>query len=396
MNKVIRGFALAGMAVMVGCSGGASPEAAAPEVFVTPVVKRDVPLYLELVGQTRGSQDVQIRARVEGFLTEVQFTEGAFVPKGTPLYRIDPRPLEAALMQARANLASQEAQQRQAEITARRLAPLAQQQAVSQQEFENAESTAAAARAQRDAARAAVDKAELDLSYTVIDAPIDGVVGTSLVMSGNLVGRGESTLLTTMSQVDPILFRAGLGESEYLRLARRLAASGVAPDAEGAAPTATPTAAPTAGPAAAPDPAAAVSAELLLADGTVYPEAGRVAGIERAIDATTGTLMVQFSFPNPQRLLRPGQFGRVRVQSEVRRDALLVPQRAVQSLQDLYTVAVVDDAGVVSIRTIRVGPRVQNLWIVESGLEAGERVVSDGLQRLKNGMTVRATSAERG
>lgn len=396
MNKLIRGFALAGMAVMVGCSGGASPEAAAPEVFVTPVVKRDVPLYLELVGQTRGSQDVQIRARVEGFLTEVQFTEGAFVPKGTPLYRIDPRPLEAALMQARANLASQEAQQRQAEITARRLAPLAQQQAVSQQEFENAESTAAAARAQRDAARAAVDKAELDLSYTVIDAPIDGVVGTSLVMSGNLVGRGESTLLTTMSQVDPILFRAGLGESEYLRLARRLAASGVAPDAEGAAPTATPTAAPTAGPAAAPDPAAAVSAELLLADGTVYPEAGRVAGIERAIDATTGTLMVQFSFPNPQRLLRPGQFGRVRVQSEVRRDALLVPQRAVQSLQDLYTVAVVDDAGVVSIRTIRVGPRVQNLWIVESGLEAGERVVSDGLQRLKNGMTVRATSAERG
>ena len=392
VNKVIRGFALAGLAVMVGCSGGASQEAAAPEVFVTPVVKRDVPLYLELVGQTRGSQDVQIRARVEGFLTEVQFTEGAFVPKGTPLYRIDPRPLEAALMQARANLASQEAQQRQAEITARRLAPLAQQQAVSQQEFENAESTAAAARAQRDAARAAVDKAELDLSYTVIDAPIDGVVGTSLVMSGNLVGRGESTLLTTMSQVDPILFRAGLGESEYLRLARRLAASGVAPDAEGAAPTA----APTAGPAAAPDSAAAVSAELLLADGTVYPEAGRVAGIERAIDATTGTLMVQFSFPNPQRLLRPGQFGRVRVQSEVRRDALLVPQRAVQALQDLYTVAVVDDAGVVSIRTIRVGPRVQNLWIVESGLKAGERVVSDGLQRLKNGMTVRATSAERG
>lgn len=392
MNKLIRGFALAGMAVMVGCSGGASPDAVAPEVFVTPVVKRDVPLYLELVGQTRGSQDVQIRARVEGFLTEVQFTEGAFVPKGTPLYRIDPRPLEAALMQARANLASQEAQQRQAEVTARRLAPLAQQQAVSQQEFENAESTAAAARAQRDAARAAVDKAELDLSYTVIDAPIDGVVGTSLVMSGNLVGRGESTLLTTMSQVDPILFRAGLGESEYLRLARRLAAAGVTPDAQGAAPTG----APPGGDAAASNTSAEVAAELLLADGSVYPEAGRVAGIERAIDATTGTLMVQFSFPNPQRLLRPGQFGRVRVQSEVRRDALLVPQRAVQALQDLYTVAVVDDAGVVSIRTIRVGPRVQNLWIVESGLEAGERVVSDGLQRLKNGMTVRATAAERG
>lgn len=385
---MIRVAALAGIAVLVGCSGGASSDAAAPEVVVTPVVQRDVPLYLELVGQTRGSQDVQIRARVEGFLTEVQFDEGAFVPKGTPLYRIDPRTLETALMQARANLASQEAQQRQAEVTARRLAPLVQQQAVSQQEFENAESTAAAARAQRDAARAAVEKAELDLSYTIIDAPIDGVVGTSLVMSGNLVGRGESTLLTTMSQVDPILFRAGLGESEYLRLARRLAAAGVAPDADQAVSTAAS--------AAAPDAAAAISAELLLADGTVYPEPGRVSGIERAIDATTGTLMVEFAFPNPQRLLRPGQFGRVRVQSELRRDALLVPQRAVQALQDLYTVAVVNDAGVVSIRTIRVGPRVQNLWVVEAGLEAGERVVSDGLQRLKDGMTVRATSAERG
>ncbi|MFM7121063.1 MAG: efflux RND transporter periplasmic adaptor subunit [Gammaproteobacteria bacterium] len=381
MNKLgwmLAGCALVAQGTLMGCSRGADPTVVVPEVVVTPVVERDVPLYLELVGQTRGSQDVQIRARVEGFLTAVQFTEGAFVPKGTPLYRIDPRPLEAALLQARANLASQEAQLRQAEITARRLAPLAEQQAVSRQELENAESTAAAARAQREAAQAAVDKATLDLSYTFIDAPIDGVVGTSLVMSGNLVGRGESTLLTTVSQVDPILFRAGLGETEYLRLARQLTAAGAGDG----------------GPAATDE--TAVAAELLLADGTVYAETGRVAGIERAIDATTGTLMVQFAFPNPQRLLCPGQFGRVRVRSELRRGALLVPQRAVQALQDQHTVAVVDESGTVSIRSIRVGPRVESLWIVESGLKLGEQVVSDGLQRLKNGMTVRTTAAGRG
>jgi len=184
--------------------------------------------------------------------------------------------------------------------------------------------------------------------------------------------------LTTVSQVDPILFRAGLGETEYLRIARQLTAAG-AGDSVPAATDET-----------------AVAAELLLADGTVYAETGRVAGIERAIDATTGTLMVQFAFPNPQRLLRPGQFGRVRVRSELRRGALLVPQRAVQALQDQHTVAVVDEAGTVSIRSIRVGPRVESLWIVESGLKLGEQVVSDGLQRLKNGMTVRTTAAGRG
>lgn len=357
------------LGLLTACSRSGAPQAPTPPVYVAPVVVQDVPVYVELVGQASGNQDVQIRARVEGFVESVSITEGAFVQKGTPLYRIDPRPLEAALAQARANLATQQAHLDQASVAAKRLKPLAEQEAVSLQELDNALANENAARAQRDAARAALDKATLDLSYTHITAPIDGVVGTALVNAGNLVGRGESTLLTTVSRVDPISFRAGLGEAEYLRLARYFEETGKTPG-EGNVPI-----------------------ELLLADGTTHRYPGRLDGVERAIDPTTGTLALQFSFPNPERLVRPGQFGRVRIQSELRRNALLVPQRAVQELQDLHTVAVVGNDDTVSIRTVTVGPRSGSFRVVESGLVAGEKVVVEGLQRLKNGMKVNASPA---
>ena len=336
---------------------------------MTPVITQDVPVYMELVGQSRGSQDVQIRARVEGFLDSVTFTDGAFVTKGTPLYRIDPRPLEAAMAQARANLATQQSHLDQASVAAARLKPLAAQQAVSLQELDNADSNETAARAQRDAAKAALDKAALDLSYTRIDAPVDGVVGTTLVMAGNLVGRGESTLLTTVSQVDPIFFRAGINESDYLRFARHFEESGTKPGEN------------------------AVPIQLLLADGSTHRYPGKLEGVERAIDATTGTLTLQFAFPNPARLIRPGQYGRARIQWELRRDAMVVPQRAVQELQSLHTVAVVGNDNKVSTRTVKVGPRVGSLWVIESGLQPGEKVVSEGLQRLRDGMLVHARPA---
>ena len=180
------------------------------------VVQKDVPVYLELVGQTRGSQDVEIRARVEGYLEKVAFTEGSFVSKGTLLYLIDPLPLQAALANANANLATAQAKLAKANTDVTRLTPLVKQQAVSQQELDNALSSQDAARAQVDAMKAAADKASLDLGYTRITSPIDGLVGTTQVKAGNLVGRGESTLLTTVSQVNPILFRAGVSEAEYL------------------------------------------------------------------------------------------------------------------------------------------------------------------------------------
>jgi membrane fusion protein (multidrug efflux system) len=333
-----------------------------PEVYVADVVQKDVPVYLEIVGQTRGSQDVEIRARVEGYLNSVNFTEGAFVAKGAPLYQIDPLPLQAALASAKADLATAEARLGRANNDVARYKPLAEHQAISKQELDNALSAQEAARAMVDAAKAAVEKATLDLGYASITAPVDGLVGTTNVKAGNLVGRGESTLLTTVSQIDPILFRAGISEAEYLRIAKRVQETG--------------------------QRASGAEVELILADGTVHPHKGRVDAIERAVDPTTGTLAVQFTFPNPGRVLRPGQYGRARFVLETKAGALLVPQRAVQELQNLYSVASVGSDNKVAFRNVKVGPRVDGLWVIEEGLKPGEKVVVEGLQKVREGATV--------
>lgn len=357
-----------GLALLLAACSRPTPQGlGTPEVYVTEVVQRDVPVYMEIVGQTKGSQDVEIRARVEGFLESVNFREGATVRKGDLLYQIDPKPLETALAQARASLATADARLSQASISVTRLKPLAQQQAVSQQELDNALATENGARAQVDAARAAVEKATLDLGYTRITSPIDGIVGTTLVKPGNLVGRGESTLLTTVSQIDPMLFRAGISESDYLDVVRRR---------NDQSRIGTPDRNPI---------------ELILSDGSRYKHPGYLEAVERAVDTTTGTLAVQFTFPNPEGILRPGLYGRARFEFELRRGALLVPQRAVQELQNLFTVAVVGADDKVSVRTVKVGPRIDGLWVVESGVQAGERVVVEGLQKVRDGMQVRAT-----
>jgi len=366
-----RSRAIAGAVLLLcltgACSERETPAGAAPEVYVTGVVQRDVPVFMEIVGQTAGSQDVEIRARVEGFLESVSFREGAVVHKGDLLYRIDPKPLEAALAQSRAMLATSKARLEQATVSVNRLKPLAEQQAVSQQELDNALATQNAALAQVDAGRASVDKATLDLGYTRITSPIDGIVGTTLVKPGNLVGRGESTLLTTVSQIDPIIFKAGISETDYLALVRRKGQQRTLGD-----------------PQQAP-------IQLILADASIYPQTGRLAAVERAVDPTTGTLAVQFEFPNPEGVLRPGIYGRVRFEFEMRRGALLVPQRAVQELQSIHTVAVVGPDNRVAIRTVEVGPRVDGLWVIEKGLQPGEKVVVEGLQRVREGITVVAT-----
>jgi membrane fusion protein (multidrug efflux system) len=358
-------LALSGLVATVaaGCGKKEAPAGAPPEVYVADVVQKDVPIYMELVGQTRGSQDVEIRARVEGYLDRVAFTEGSFVRKGELLYQIDPLPLEAALANAKAQLATAQARLEKTNTDVNRLTPLAKQQAVSQQELDNALSARDAARAQVDAQKAAVDKATLDLGYTRITAPLDGLVGTTEVKAGNLVGRGESTLLTTVSQVNPILFRAGISEAEYLRLAKEIVEKGrrTGPQAEIA---------------------------LILADGTVHPHKGRVDAIERAVDPTTGTLAVQFTFPNPDRVVRPGQYGRARFVVETKPGALLVPQRAVVELQNLYSVAVVGAGNKVEFRNVKVGPRVDSLWLIEEGLKPGEKVIVEGLQKARDGAVV--------
>jgi len=364
------GAGVVAIAASVACEKPAPPAPPTPEVYVAPVEQKDVPVYLELVGQTEGFQDVEIRARVEGFLETVNFQEGTFVKQGDLLYTIDRKPLEATLAQAKADQATADSRLSKANNDVTRYTPLVAKQAVSKQELDDSLAEQDAARSQLEAGKATVEKATLDLSYTRITSPISGLIGTTQVKAGNLVGRGESTLLTTVSQIDPVLFSIGVTEADYLRIARRQTAK-----------------------TSSAAPRARDGIELTLADVTRYPQTGRVNTVERAVDPTTGTLAVQLVFPNPDQLLRPGQYGRVRILLETKPGALLIPQRAVQELQNLYNVAVVDGGGKVAFRNVKVGQRVGSLWVIEDGLKAGEQIVVEGLQRIQDGMTVSAKPA---
>jgi membrane fusion protein, multidrug efflux system len=353
------------LAAVTGCSKEEAPPPPPPQVTVTEAVQKDVPIYIELVGSTLGSEDVEIRARVEGYLTSVNFTEGSFVKKGQLLYKIDPQPFEAALSQAQANLETARARLDKTNNDVARYKPLVAEKAVSQQELDNALSAQEAARFQVTAYDALVSKAKLDLAYTTINSPVDGLIGTTQKKVGSLVGRGENTLLNTISQVNPILFRCAIAEAEYLRLARAGAEKDKSLEKK-------------------------FGVELILADGTTFNHKGRLDAVERAVDASTGTLTGQFSFPNPERILRPGQYGKARFVTDVKEGAVLVPQLAVQEIQGLYSVMVVKPDATVEQRMVKAGERVGNLWIIDSGLKPGEKVIVDGIQRVKPGVQVSA------
>jgi membrane fusion protein, multidrug efflux system len=349
----------------IACSKKEVPPPPPPEVQVAEVVQKDVPIYIELVGATLGSEDVEIRSRVEGYLVSINFAEGSFVRKGEPLYKIDPKPFEVALDQAKANLATAQAALEKTDNDVARYRPLFAQQAVSKQELDNALSAQQAAKAQVDAHKAAVAQAQLDLGYTNITSPVDGIIGTTQAKVGTLVSRG-TTLLNTVSQLNPILFRCAIAEAEYLRLARSGAERDKTLEKK-------------------------FGVELILSDGTVFPHKGRLEAIERAVDPTTGTLTGQFSFPNPERILRPGQYGKARFVTDVKEGALLVPQLAVQEIQGLYSVMVVRSDATVEQRMVKAGDRVGNLWIIDSGVKPGEKVIVEGLQKVQPGMKVAAT-----
>ena len=352
------------MGLGAACDKPAPPPPGPLEVYVAPVTQKDVPVYLELVGQTKGFQDVEIRARVEGFLDNVGFKEGSFIKKGDLLYTIDRKPLEATLAEAKADQQTAEADLAKANNDVNRYTPLVAKQAVSREELDNALARQAAAKSKVEAAKAAVEAATLELGYTRAFAPIDGLVGTTEVKAGNLVGRGENTLLTTISQINPILFRVGVTEADYLKVMRRSASRG---GASGGSPE---------------------GIELTLADGTLYSHTGKVRAVERAVDPTTGTLGLELEFPNPDSMLRPGQYGKARILLENTVGALLVPQRAVQEMQGLYSVVVVDGSNKAQFRSVKMGQRVESQWVVTDGVKAGERVIVEGLQRVQDGMTV--------
>jgi RND family efflux transporter MFP subunit len=353
----------------VACSKKEAPPPPPPEVQVTEVVQKDVPIYIELVGATLGSEDIEIRARVEGYLASVNFTEGSFIKKGQLLYKIDPQPFEAALAQAQANMSTAQARLDKTNNDVARYKPLAAQKAVSQQELDNALSAQEAARFQVTAYDSLVAKAKLDLAYTTISSPVEGLIGTTQKKVGALVGRGENTLLNTISQINPILFRCAIAEAEYLRLARTSAVKDKSLEKK-------------------------FGVELILSDGTTFSHKGRLDAVERAVDSATGTLTGQFSFPNPERILRPGQYGKARLVTDVKEGALLVPQLAVQEIQGLYSVMVVKPDATVDQRMVKAGERVGNLWIIDSGLKPGEKVIVEGLQKVRPGVQVSAKTVK--
>lgn len=359
---------------LTACDGEKSadkPKAALPApppavVVVAEAVQKTVPIFSEYVAQTDAKDTVEIRARVEAFMEAQHFNEGTVVKKGQLLFTLDKREYETRLMQTKAELDVALARLGKAETDERRLRPLAERRAVPQQDYDNAVANLQAAKAAVAAARSKVVEAELNLSYTTIRSPITGLIGKRLVAPGNLVGKGEATLLDTVSSIDPIRVNATLSEAEYLRFfANR-------DQRDGDTPT---------------------ELELMLADDSMYPHKGRFVLVDRAVDQATGTLNVVGEFPNPQGLLRPGQFGRVRAVAEMAKDAILIPKRAVQEIQGMTSVLVVGADNMVALRTIQPGETVGDMLIVRDGLKPGERVIVDGVQKARPGSKVAPTMA---
>jgi membrane fusion protein (multidrug efflux system) len=356
-HLVLGAAAIAPLAL--GACKESAPPTPPPDVVVADVVQKDVPIYLEWVGTTDGNINAQIRARVNGYLKERNYTEGSVVKTGDVLFRIDARPYQAALDQARGELGRANAAFTKTKQDVDRYMPLAKQGAVSQQELDDAVQANRAAKAASDSARAAVQQAQLDLDWTRVTSPIDGVAGLAVAQVGDLIG--ESTILTTVSQLDPIKVSIPISEQEYLRFASRLGE----------------------------DPATRKAiVELILADGSAYPERGTVSVANREVDVQTGTMMIVNLFPNPKNLLRPGQYAKVRAATETKLGAVVVPQRSVQELQGTYQVAVVDAENRVAIRGVKAGARADNLWVIDEGLSPGERVVVEGVQKVRDGLIV--------
>jgi RND family efflux transporter MFP subunit len=391
------------------CSVGATGPAAAPlSVQVVAAKQKDVPIYKDWIGTLDGLVNADIKAQVSGYLLQQAYTEGSFVQKGQLLFQIDARPFQAALEQAQgqlsqaqgllaqakaqlaqanAQVAVSEANQRRTQLDVDRYIPLAQQQAITQQDLDNATQNNLAAKAQLQAAqaqvetakaqimaadasvqsaKAAVETAQINVGFTRLTAPIDGIVGIAQQQVGALVSSASGSI-TTVSTVDPIKCYFVASEQEYIDFARRFPTS--------------------AGRQADLDRR---ELELTLADGSVYPRGGKFYFADRQVDVKTGAIRLAGLFPNPENTLRPGQYGRVRTVSRTLPDAVLIPQRAVSELQGSYQIAVIDDQSKVNIRPVKVGDRFGQDWIINDGVKPGELVVVEGVQKVRQGMQVSA------
>ncbi len=359
--------------VLAGCrqkEKAMAPQA--PVVEVVAVVQKDVPVYREWVGALDGSVNAVIRPQVTGYLTRQNYREGDLVRKGQILFEIDPRTFQAAVNQAQASLdqakgtlALQEANATTARADLARVRPLAEKNAVSKKDLDDAIGKDLGAKASVEGARAGIavaaanlDKAQLDLSFTKISSPVDGVAGIAKTQLGNLVSPNMQDELTSVSALDPIKVFINISEREYLR------------DRDSRQKN------------------QQIPLQLILADGSLYPHEGKIALSDRQVDPTTGTLKVGALFPNKDNVLRPGQYGRIRAMLKVKKGALLIPQRAVAEIQGKYLVAVVGQENRVDVRPVQAGERIGSDWLIEKGLQAGEKVIAEGIQKVKPGMTV--------
>ena len=392
LKHLVWAVAALAVATLVGAviHSGAKPTPQgppAPVVEVATVERKDVPVYGEWIGTLAGQVNADVKAQVTGYLVRQDYKEGSYVSKGQLLFEIDPRPFQAALDQAKgkfaqakaqlaqdeAQLATAEANQLKSQLDVNKYEPLAKAQAASQQDLDNAVQTnlankaqvqsaqaaIAAAKAQIEASQAAVETATINLGFTRISSPIDGIVGIAQAQVGALVNT-SSGALTTVSTLDPIRDYFTVSEQTYLDLQKRLSG----PEGHG------------------------WKLQLILADGKTYPHEGAFYFADRSVDQNTGSIQLAALFPNPGNVLRPGEYGKVRAEVSVQGGALLVPQRAVTELQGSYEVAVVGPDDRVAIRPVKVGERVGTMWVIEDGLKPGEHVVVEGQQMLRPGLAV--------
>lgn len=343
-----------------------------PEISVVETRAEDVPLYLEFVGETAGLKDIAIRARVEGFLEGLHFQEGAEVKKGDLLYTLESQPFEEKVSGRMSAVAEERTMLAKTKGDLDRYKPLAKINAVSKSDLDSAVAAYEATLSSLEAAKATLRSAKIELSYTKIKSPIDGIIGKTQAKVGDFVGKDPNpVILNTVSRVDTVLVTFFITETQYLHLARNIAQSNQMP------------------PEDRPE-----NLELILVDGSVYKHKGKADFVDREVDTTTGSMLVQASFPNPEKLLRPGQFVKVRVKEREVKGAILIPQRCVMEVQGLFNVFVVDSNNKIELREISAGRKTGSLWLITKGLKPGEKVVYEGLQKVKDEMIVNPTVAD--
>jgi membrane fusion protein (multidrug efflux system) len=353
--------------ILVSCGSDEQSKLFVPEIPVYKITAEDVPIYQEFVGQVYGLKDISIRARVEGFLEGIYFDEGRGVKKGQLLYTIESQPFEADVAAKMSLLAEAKTMLVNAESELNRIRPLAEINAVSQSDLDAAVARFEALQASVEAAEANLRASQIQLSYTKIKSPISGVIGKTKAKVGDFVGREPNpVILNVVSRIDIILVEFFLTESEYLIVAREVNKNKELEEVEREEPY----------------------LELILSDGSIHNHKGKVEFIDREVDPTTGSILLQASFPNPEYIIRPGQFARVNASVRTIRNGILIPQRSVMEMQGIHNVFVINNENKVELRRIIVGPTIESFWLVKEGLKNGEKVVYEGLQKVKPGMTV--------